>query len=132
MTSPSSCGDPPRLTAPGLLGTRLEHLASCVDDPAVLESTARAVGKLTFGDMPEAVLQALRVGELVAMDKGAGEVRPLLVGAALQRLGMRALARVKKTRLHAAAGPHQYGAGRVSGADLVFKATAGASGAETE
>jgi hypothetical protein len=35
---------PPKLTAPGLLGTRLEHLAACSEDAA-----------LAFGEVPPAV-----------------------------------------------------------------------------
>ena len=112
---------PPRLTAPGLLGTRLEHLAAGADSGETRRLLSRVAARVAFGELPQDVLQALRSGELVALDKGGGEVRPLLVGASLRRLGLRALARARKTQLADAAGEHQYGVGRKGGATLLVK-----------
>ena len=115
---------PPRLSAPGLLGTRHEHLAGCADDPETLKLLCEAVTCLAFGEAPDPVLSALRTGELVALCKDSSpdpEVRPLLVGSTLRRLGLRALVRVKKEQLREAAGDHQYGVGRKAGAQLLYK-----------
>ena len=113
---------PPKLTAPGLLGTRLEHLSLMVDDPWAHEQLAVTVACLVPGQVPHEILQALRVGQVVAFEKDGGEVRPLLVGGAYRRLGLRALMQVKKKRVADAVGLHQYGVGRKNGADCIVKA----------
>ena len=120
MRCASSCA-PPQLAAPGLLGTRLEHLAAAAGDFETSRLLAWAATRVAFGELPRETLQALRTGELVALAKGAGEVRPLLVGATFRRLGLRALARARKTQLSEAAGAHQYGVGRAGGAALLVK-----------
>lgn len=115
---------PPKLTAPGLLGTRLEHLAACNDDPDTLKRLAKTTACLAFGEAPREVLQALKTGEVVALRKNESddpEIRPLLVGAILRRLGLRALVRAKKAQLREAAGENQYGVGRSSGTQLLYK-----------
>ena len=112
---------PSRLSAPGLLGPRLEHVSLCADDPDTLELRCKLVVKVAFAELPAEVLQALRTGELVALAKGGEDVRPLLVGSILRRLALRALARAQKKELAAAAGPHQYGVGRAGGASLLVK-----------
>jgi hypothetical protein len=101
---------PPRLTAPGLLGTRLEHLAACSEHPDTLRRLSQVVAALAFGEAPAAVLEALRTAEVVALRRDEGDdpdVRPLLVGATLRRLGLRALVGAKKEQLREAAGEHQ-------------------------
>ena len=110
-----------RLTSPGLLGTRLEHLAGCREDPDTSELLARAVAKLAFGEAPVAVLQALRTAEVLALEKDNQNVRPVAAGSTLRRLGLRALLRVKKDQISAAVGERQYGVGRKGGAQLLVQ-----------
>ena len=64
---------PPKLTSPGLLGTRLEHLALCAEDKDTLELLAKLVTKVAFAELPHEVLSALRTGELVALAKGSDD-----------------------------------------------------------
>ena len=106
---------PPRLTAPGLLGSRLEHLSLCSDSPETLEKLAEAVTAVAFGQVPDEVLQSLRVGDLLALEKNSEEVRPVLVAATFRRLGLRPLVRVRREQVAAAAGTNQYGVGRKGG-----------------
>ena len=112
---------PPRLTSPGLLGTRLEHLAACSEDPDTLKLLSTVVAKMAFGEVPAEVLRALRTGEVTALKKGEEDVRPVVVGATLRRLGLRALVRVRKEELSNAVGEHQYGVGRKAGAQLLVQ-----------
>ena len=112
---------PPRLTSPGLLGSRLEHLCIAVESEETFKLLAKATTCITFGALPADTLAALRVGEVVAFEKKDGGVRPLLVSSTLRRLGLRALVRVKKDQLQHAAGGHQYGVGRKSGAELLIR-----------
>ena len=111
----------PRLTAPGLLGTRLEHLAVAADDPWVLEQLAATIAAIALGNVPDEVLQTLRVAEAVSSEKAVGGLRPLLVGCTYKRLGLRALMQVKKEAVTEAVGTHQYGVGRKAGAEIVIK-----------
>ena len=115
---------PPRLSAPGLLGTRLEHLAASAEDSQTLKLLCRTVACLAFGEAPGPVLDALRSGELVALCKDTSPdpgLRPLLASDTLQRLSLRALVRVKKDQLRETAGENQYGVGRKAGAQLLYK-----------
>ena len=50
---------PAKLSAPGLLGTRLEHLATCVEHPRALELVAWAAALLATGDAPDRVSRAV-------------------------------------------------------------------------
>ena len=113
---------PAKLTAPGLFGTRLEHLAACAADPRALELLAWAASLLATGDAPASVFTALRRGEVVGLAKKDGGVKPLVIGACLRRLALRAVVRVRKEALCALAGAHQYGVGRPAGADRVARA----------
>lgn len=57
---------PPKLTAPGLLGTRLEHLAHLTDDTDALKLLTHLLVRIAFGHVPEDVLQVFRSVELVS------------------------------------------------------------------
>jgi len=113
---------PAKLTAPGLFGTRLEHLAACTEDARTRELLAWAAALLATGDAPAAVFEALRRGEVVGLTKSDGGVRPLVIGACMRRLALRAAVRVRREALAAAAGAHQFGVGRPAGADRIAKA----------
>ena len=112
---------PPKLSGPGLLGTRFEHLALCAEDEDTLDLLVKLVTKVAFAELPDSVLQALRTGELVALEKGSDDVRPLLLASSLRRLGLKALCRAKRHQLTEAAGENQYGVGRAGGASLLVK-----------
>jgi len=96
-------------------------LAVCAEDEDTLQLLTKLVTKVAFAEMPEEVVRALRTGELVALAKGDSDVRPLLIGASLRRLALRALCRAKKAELTDAAGSNQYGVGRPGGASLLAK-----------
>ena len=66
-------------------------------------------------------MEAIRVGEVLSLEEGNSEVRPLLVGSTYRRLGLKALMRVKRVRVAEAVGLHQYGVGRKGGAELLVK-----------
>jgi len=93
----------------------------CAEDEDTLQLLSQLVVKVAFAEMPEEVVEALRTGELAALRKGDSDVRPLLIGASLRRLALRALCRAKKAELTEAAGKNQYGVGRPGGASLFGK-----------
>ena len=104
-----------------MLGCRLEHLATCKEDPSSFDLLCEAIVRITLGHVPNEILHALRTCEVVAQDKDNGEVRPLLLSATVRRLGLRALVRIRKDQLREAAGKTQYGVGRKQGAQLLQK-----------
>ena len=112
---------PPKLTAPGLLGCRLEHLAAATGCEETLSWLGEAAAWVAFGMVPEDAMSALRTGEITAHRKGIDGVRPIVVGPTLRRLGLRALVRAKKDQLRDAAGTRQYGVGRRGGAELLLR-----------
>ena len=112
---------PARLTAPGLLGTSLEHLTVVTEADEELDMMADAVVWIAFGMLPPDAMEALKVGEIIALEKSAQEVRPLLLGSSLKRMGLRAIVRAKRDQLTEAAGEHQYGVGRKGGTELLLR-----------
>jgi hypothetical protein len=110
-----------KLSAPGLLGCRLEHLSVCKDNAEASDMLAKAIARIVLGEAPPSLIRALRTGELVALSKDAGDVRLLLVGATLRRLGLRVLVRARRQQLAEAVGPRQYGVGRPDGAGLLYR-----------
>ena len=63
-------------------------------------------------------------GNLYALPKPSGGVRPIACGSVLRRLAAGGLARAYREELSAAAGPHQFAVGRPGGAEIMQKAIA--------
>jgi len=112
---------PPRLSAPGLLGSRLEHLADTKTCSETQGWLAEAISWIAFGMLPGEAMGVLRTGEVTALRKAGDGVRPIIVGSTVRRLGLRALARVRKEQLRDAAGHRQYGVGRPGGTELLLR-----------
>ena len=111
----------PKLSAPGLLGTRFEHLSCLRDDERAFDLLVRAIVAIALAEIPDPVLQVLKTGEVVALDKNGSDVRPLLMASSLRRIGLRALVRARRQQLAEAVGPYQYGVGRSNGALLLYE-----------
>ncbi|CAE7442537.1 unnamed protein product [Symbiodinium sp. CCMP2592] len=75
-----------RGSAPGPSGMTNEHLRVLLDDEEDSALLHTAAERVVQGRAPPAVIEALRVGRLVALRKPAGGVRALVVGDVLRRL----------------------------------------------
>ena len=88
---------PPRLSAPGLLGCRLEHLGGAKLCAETMGWLSEAISWIAFGMLPGEALAVLRTGEVTALRKADDSVRPLIVGSTVRRLSLRALAQVRRS-----------------------------------
>ena len=81
----------------------------------------RAAERLANADVPEQVLQALRLGRMVALRKPNGRVRALVVGDVFRRLVARALAQHFAGAFQDACLPYQFGLSTRAGTEGLYK-----------
>ena len=82
----------PRSRSPAHLSKiTMEHICLLLDDPAEWVLLHQAVTRLLNSDVPQLVLDAVRIGRIVAFRTCNGRVRGLVVGDALFRLVARSL-----------------------------------------
>ena len=110
-----------RGSAAGPSGTTNEHLRILLDDDEDARLLHGAAVRLANADVPSEVLEGIRVGRLVALQKPNGRVRALVVGDVLRRIVGRVLARHFAPRLQQACMPHQFGLSTRSGTEAVSR-----------
>ncbi|CAE7242891.1 unnamed protein product [Symbiodinium sp. CCMP2592] len=110
-----------RGSAAGPSGTTNEHLRILLDDDEDARLLHGAAVRLANADVPSEVLEGIRVGRLVALQKPNGRVRALVVGDVLRRLVGRVLAQHFAPRLQQACMPHQFGLSTRSGTEAVSR-----------
>ena len=98
-----------------------EHLRLLLDDPSDCALLHRAAERLANADVPEQVLQALRLGRMVALRKPNGRVRALVVGDVFRGLVARALAQHFAGAFQEACLPYQFGLGTRAGTEGLYK-----------
>ena len=106
----------PKFTAPGSLGSRLEHwcVMNCVSDG--LMHAAKALAQLGLGLVPQEILDIHAVGEIMPISKPSAEgLRPLLLSSICRRIAMGAVARITRSAAQAACGSVQLGVGEGDG-----------------
>ena len=111
----------PRLSAPGPLQLRNEHLVVLAGSSAHVGHVASALATLGDGSAPAVVIRFLRGGLLVPLEKDDGTYRPLTLSNVLRRTGLKALLQMFKAEVAAAVGDLQYGIARKSGTDSLQK-----------
>ena len=92
-----------------------------IDDPSDCALLHRAAERLANADVPEQVLQALRLGRVVALRKPNGRVRALVVGDVFRRLVARALAQHFAGAFQEACLPYQFGLSTRAGTEGLYK-----------
>ena len=107
----------PRLSAPGPLQLRNEHLVVLAGSSMHAENVALALATLGCGSAPAAVISFLRGGLLAPLEKDDGSYRPLTLSNVLRRTGLKALLHMFKDDVAAGIGDLQYGIARKSGTD---------------
>lgn len=111
----------PRLSAPGPLQTRNEHLMLLAGSSASAEPLAKALASLATGAAPSEVIVFLRGGLLTPLEKDDGGHRPLTLSNVARRAGLKALLRHQKDTVRQAVGSLQYAISRKSGVDALHK-----------
>ena len=113
---------PKRRTCPGLLGGRPEHWSVLRVVEGGLERAGDLLANLALGHAPEEVIAAHARSEVVTPEKLAGGLRPLLMGSACRRQGMRGVSKLLRTEIQGACGSDQLGTGAPDGCTRVFHA----------
>ena len=105
--------------APGLSGTRAEHLQPLLEDPAATAALQEIAVQLASARVPTPIAEALCLCRMVALRKDApgvseahgssSRVRGLAVGEVFRRLVGRTLAQQYQPEFQEATAPHQFG-----------------------
>jgi hypothetical protein len=95
--------------SPGLCGIRYGHLKLCMEDDATLELLTEAAERIAQGDVPEPILQAMRISQLTALRKPNGRARGVAAGDTLRRLVGKTLARQFQDDFRSAVLPSNFG-----------------------
>ena len=110
-----------RGAAAGPSGMTNEHLRILLDDEEDGQALHKAAQLLAQADIPAQVLDALRVGRVVALRKPNGRVRALVIGDVLRRLVGRVLAQAFAQQIQDACMPFQYGLSTRTGTEAVAR-----------
>ena len=111
----------PRLSAPGPLAMRNEHLQLLAKSSDVGQDIGRLLADLALGRVHIEVVRFLRGGRISPLSKPDGGVRPLTLSNVLRRAALRTLVRQRKDEIGRAVGPLQYGVARKAGVDALHK-----------
>ena len=87
-----------------------------------LERAGDLLANLALGHVSEEVVAAHARSEVVTPEKLAGGLRPLLLGSACRRQGMRGVTKLLRTEIQSACGPDQLGTGAPDGCTRVYHA----------
>ena len=109
-----------RLTIPGILGLRPEHLLPLLDGPVHTEHFQLFMGCLALGFIHEQALAFLRRGQISPKPKG-DTYRPLLLSNVLRRLAIKALMMAEQEAVQNLTHIRQYGVGAPDGASKLTK-----------
>lgn len=113
---------PARLSAPGLVAGRAEHWTGTARDAEGSRLLTTLFVRILTGDAPEPALRCLRTGEIVALPKPGGKVRPIVLTPILRRYALRGLMAAAREGLEAAVGPMQFGCGTAGGVEAAVTA----------
>jgi len=111
----------PRLSAPGPLQMRNEHLTVLVANTLHAPSLLEALASLGDGSAPLSVVQFLRGGLLTPLEKDDGTYRPLTLSNVIRRASLKAVLQQHRDDVMAAVGNLQYGVARKAGIDALHK-----------
>ena len=89
-------------------GMTTEHLRPLLDDMRSLHLFFRVSERLARAQIPEGVVDLLRLGRITALSKPDGGVRGIVAGDVVRRLVARTIAKQLSTAVERATSPHQY------------------------
>ena len=103
----------------GPSGMTADHLFSILDSEADSELLVQVASKLAVGDVPDEVIDGIRVGRLTALAKPDGGVRGIVNGDIFRRLVARTIAKQFAKKAEAATAPFQYALSTKAGCECV-------------
>eukprot|EP00434_Breviolum_minutum_P019350 symbB.v1.2.017057.t1/scaffold1314.1/size125707/10 len=111
-----------RGAAPGPSGCTNAHLRVLLNSEDDISLLHQAAQHLVDAAVPPPILAALRLGRMVALRKGDGRVRGLVLGDTFRRLLSRTLAQTFGAAFDAACAPHQFALSTRAGAEALTRA----------
>ena len=108
-----------RGAAPGPSGMTSDHLYPVLESEAASELLTQVAGLFAVGQVPHDILEAIRLGRLMALEKPDGGVRRIVVGDIFRRLVARTIAKQISKRVEAATAPFQYALKTKAGCESV-------------
>ena len=111
---------PARRSAPGPMASRPEHWEVLKYTSDRVQRMARLVVALALGRVPKSVVRGHSTGEIIAIPKPNGGIRPPIMSSVLRRMGLAGVARAIGTAAWAASGPYQLGVDTSDGCAKAF------------
>ena len=96
-----------------------EHLRILLSNPSHFQLLFRAAEQLARGDIPAAVVDVVRLGRMIALQKPDGGVRGIVVGDVLRRLVGRTIAQQVMSAVKRYTAPFQYALKTRAGTECV-------------
>ena len=96
-----------------------EHLRPLLENDHDIASLCRFAQILAWGEVPDLIEPAVRLGRMTALQKPDGGVRGIVVGDALRRLVARTMAQQIAEKVEKATSPHQYALKTKAGSECV-------------
>ena len=108
-----------RGAAPGPSGMTADHLFPILESETDSELLVQVASKLAIADVPEEVIDGIRLGRLTALAKPDGGVKEIVVGDIVRRLVARTIAKQFAKRAEVATAPFQYRLSTKAGCECV-------------
>ena len=96
-----------------------DHLFPVLESEAASELLTQVASLLAVGQVPHTILEAIRLGRLLALQKPDGGVREIVVGDILRRLVARTIAKHISEKVEVATAPFQYALETKAGCECV-------------
>ena len=109
-----------RLSEPGPLGMRPEHLHALLEQPEYQDNLVTLIAYIAMGHIHADTLTFLRRGQIAPKPKG-DTYRPILLSNLLRRIAMKALMAAEKENIGNFTDNRQYGVGTPDGAGKLTK-----------
>ena len=108
-----------RGAAPGPSGMTADHVRVLLDNDADGAVFGHVATLLARSRVPAEILQAIRSGKVIALQKPDGGVRGIVVGDTLRRMVARTMAQQLSAQVEVATSPHQYALKNKAGCETV-------------
>ena len=114
-----------RGAAGGPSGMTMEHLRPLLDEPRALHLFFLVAQKLARADVPDTIVDLIRVGRLTSLTKPDGGVRGIVAGDVVRRLVARTISQQLGPEVEQATSPYQYAMSTRAGCECVAQALQG-------
>ena len=108
-----------RGAAPGPSGMTSDHLFLVLESDVESDLFVQVSSLLAVGNVPEEIIEAIRLGRMTALSKPDGGVRGIVVGDVLRRLVARTIAKQIAKKVEETTAPFQYALTTKGGCECV-------------